>query len=55
MISVNFKKMVLKSIARNHKEKGQGRNEESKKASDEQVIGVLTSDVSCVDVLDAHL
>jgi hypothetical protein len=24
-------------------------------SSDEQVIGVLTIDVSCVDVLDAHL
>jgi len=25
------------------------------KSSDEQFIGVLTLDVSCVDVLDAHL
>lgn len=53
----------MKSDARNHKERGQGRSEESKKwtkktnekSSDEQVIGVLSIDVSCVDVLDAHL
>ncbi len=37
---------------RNHKKNGQKNNE---KSSDEQVIGVLTIDVSCVDVLDAHL
>jgi hypothetical protein len=56
-------KMGVKSVARNQKELGQGRNEESQKkdkkqnekSSDEQVIGVLTIDVSCVDVLDAHL
>jgi hypothetical protein len=52
---ISVKKMGLKSIARNHKEQEQGRNEESKKTRDEKVIGVLTSDVSCVDVLDAHL
>lgn len=55
--------MGMKSDARNHEELGQGRNKESQKnrqktnekSSDEQVIGVLTTDVSCVDVLDAHL
>ena len=48
--------MGLKSIARNHKEM-RARKEQGirKKTSDEQVIGVLTSEVSCVDVLDAHL
>ena len=53
-------KMGVKSFARNEDKEGMRNHKKmdkktNEKSSDEQVIGVLTIDISCVDVLDAHL